>query len=75
LPKLRYLAFNLHHEVAFMFLKKTHETQYVVHHRNGIKWDNRAFNLMWTDGSQNSTFSLGYTTKVSKIYLDGSVVK
>ncbi len=31
-----------------MFLKRINEDHIHVHHRNGIKWNNNVFNLMWT---------------------------
>jgi len=75
LPEHRYPKFRMNNVVGLMFLKRTHETQYMVHHRNALKWDNRAFNLMWADASLNLLFTFGYATKVTKISVDNTVEK
>ncbi len=66
LPLLRYPAFALNSVMGFMFLKRNIE-QTQVHHRNSIKWDNTAANLMWVTSSENLHFAVGYPTKVQII--------
>ncbi len=75
LPEHRYPKFRMNSVMGLMFLKQTHETQYMVHHRNALKWDNSAFNLMWADASLNLLFSFGYPTKVTKISVDNKIEK
>ncbi len=46
---------------------KKNEDQCQAHHRSGIKWDNRAYNISWTDSAENYAYSNGYPTKVRMI--------
>lgn len=47
----RYL-YKVHRLVAFHFIPKI-EGKPLVHHKNGIKWDNRAENLEWVTHTEN----------------------
>jgi len=60
----RYPRFSLNNIMGFMFLKRTNEDNIYVHHRNGIKWNNSVFNIMWTSVRMNQTYTNGRATKV-----------
>jgi hypothetical protein len=49
----------VHTIVALIFLSRNSDVQTVVHHRNGISWDNRVHNLKWVTLRENSLYAHG----------------
>jgi len=54
----------VHTIVAVIFLSRKSDSQTVVHHRNGISWDNRVHNLKWATERENNQYANGMPVQV-----------
>ncbi len=54
----------VHTIVALIFLSRNLDVQIVVHHRNGISWDNRVPSLKWVTERENTLYANGMPFQV-----------